>query len=278
MVINVIYNLRYIKKYHIRGVLIMSKLSISRGMVAFVFSLSVTFVILIGIPIKDSAAKSKENPDFGSAVFNNPLTIDNTFMPLVVGTTYVYMSETQDGTEEDTVTVTSGSEMLGGVNCRAVSDVVTLTNDVLDHVPVEETTDWYAQDDDGNIWYCGEDTVEHMYDDMGHFIGDSTEGSWNANEPGAEPGIVMLAHPRTGNSYRQEFLEGVAEDMAKVLRLNAKVSIEMGDFEDCLKTKEWSPLEKGVVEHKYYAEGIGLVLVEELKGKTVREELVDIIP
>lgn len=245
-------------------------------MVTFVFSLSVTFIILTGIPFKDSAAKSKGNHDFDSAVFTNPLTIDNPFMPLVVGTTYIYSSETKDGTEEDTVTVTSASRNLGGVECRAVSDIVTLTNDVLDHVPVEETTDWYAQDDDGNIWYCGEDTVEHMYDDMGHFIGDSTEGSWNADIPGAEPGIVMLADPMPGDSYRQEFLEGVAEDMAKVLRLNAKVSIEMGDFEDCLKTKEWSPLEKGVVENKYYAKGIGLVLVKELKGKTVREELVDI--
>jgi hypothetical protein len=86
----------------------------------------------------------------------------------------------------------------------------------------------------------------------------------------------MLADPMVGDTYRQEFLEDVAEDMAKVLRLNAEVSIEMGDFEDCLKTKEWSPLEKGAVENKYYAMGTGLVLVEELKEKTVRQELVDI--
>jgi hypothetical protein len=64
--------------------------------------------------------------------------------------------------------------------------------------------------------------------------------------------------------------------MAKVLRLNARVSVPDGDFEDCLETKEWSPLEPGAIEHKFYARGVGLVLVEELKGKTVRMELVDI--
>ena len=150
---------------------------------------------------------------------------------------------------------------------------------MLDHVTTEETTDWYAQDDDGNVWYCGEDTVEHMYDDEGNHIGDSTEGSWNANVTGAEPGIVMLADPMPGDSYRQEFLEGVAEDMAKVLRLNAKVSIEFGDFDNCLETKEWSPLERGAIEHKYYYPGVGLVYNTELSGgKTVKVELVDITP
>ena len=80
----------------------------------------------------------------------------------------------------------------------------------------------------------------------------------------------MLADPQPGVSYRQEFLAGVAEDMAKVLRLNARVSVPYGDFEDCLETKEWSPLEPGAIEQKFYARGVGLVLVEEHKGKIVR--------
>jgi hypothetical protein len=67
----------------------------------------------------------------------------------------------------------------------------------------------------------------------------------------------------------------VAEDMAKVLRLNAMVSVEYGDFDECLKTKEWTPLDPGVIENKYYAPGAGLVLIEELKEKTVRVELID---
>ena len=74
----------------------------------------------------------------------------------------------------------------------------------------------------------------------------------------------------------QAWIKG--EDMAKTLRLNAVVSGPYGDFEDCLVTKEWTPLDPGAIEHKYYAEGVGLVLVRELHGKTVYVELVDVIP
>jgi hypothetical protein len=85
----------------------------------------------------------------------------------------------------------------------------------------------------------------------------------------------MLADPMPGMSYRQEYYEEEAEDMGKVLKLNEKVTIDYGDFEDCLKTKEWTPLAPGEVEHKYYAPGVGLVFIEELKGKTVKVELID---
>jgi hypothetical protein len=228
----------------------------SKSTTVFYVFFPIAFVILIVVPINKSAAQNHEIPSFESAVFTSPLTIDNAYMPLNIGDIYVYRAETEDGTEEDTVTVTSDSRILGGVECRAVSDVVKLTNDVLDHVPTEETTDWFAQDDGRYVWYCGEDTIEHMYDDEGNFIGDSTEGSWNANQPGAEPGIVMLDDPMPGDSYRQEFLEGVAEDMAKVMRLNAMVLTEFDDLDNCLETKEWTPLELGSIGHKYYYAGL----------------------
>ena len=83
----------------------------------------------------------------------------------------------------------------------------------------------------------------------------------------------------TANDYycQQEYFEGEAEDMGKVLRLNASVSIDYGDYEDCLKTKEWTPLDPGTVEHKYYAPEVGLVYIEELKEKTVEVELIGIM-
>ena len=153
------------------------------------------------------------------------------------------------------------------IECRVVYDVETVDG-VLD----EETYDWYAQDDDGNIWYCGEDTTAYLEDGT-----TSKEGSWEAGVDGALPGYLILAEPRPGVCYQQEYYEDEAEDRAKALRLNAKVSVEYGDFEDCLVTKEWNPLERGHVEHKYYAPGTGLVLIKELKEKTVRVELIDVI-
>ena len=85
----------------------------------------------------------------------------------------------------------------------------------------------------------------------------------------------MLAQPRVGDAYQQEFFEDEAEDRAKVLRLNARVAIDGGTFAGCLKTKEWSPLSPGSVEHKYYCpSGGGLMLVNEFKGGTLRVEFI----
>ena len=113
----------------------------------------------------------------------------------------------------------------------------------------------------------------------------STEGTWNADIPGAEPGIIMLANPTPGAFYQQEYLEDEAEDMGKVLQVNARVNLTFDNqfgpdeqkYKDCVKTKEWSPLEIGVIEHKYYCDGL-LLLVSELQGGTVRTELVDLSP
>ena len=88
----------------------------------------------------------------------------------------------------------------------------------------------------------------------------------------------MLGMPTPGVSYQQEYYEGEAEDRAKVLQLNAVVSIGSGEYFGCLKTKEFTPLAAGEVEHKYYCRlshsGVGLMLVNELKGKTKRVEYV----
>ena len=212
-----------------------------------------------------------ELADFGSASFTEPLVIDNPFWPLVPGTTFVYEPVPNEDNVVNTITVTDDTKIITvdgkSIECRVVYDVETVDG-VLD----EETYDWYAQDDDGNIWYCGEDTTAYLEDGT-----TSKEGSWEAGVDGALPGYLILAEPRPGVCYQQEYYEDEAEDRAKVLRLNAKVSVEYGDFNHCLVAKEWSPLERGHVEQKFYAPGTGLVLIKELKEKTVRVELIDVI-
>ena len=68
-----------------------------------------------------------------------------------------------------------------------------------------------------------------------------------------------------------------AEDMAEVISLDESASVAYGDFDDLLVTEEWSPLEPGVVEYKYYAAGVGLVLEEPVRQGSGRTELIDII-
>lgn len=190
--------------------------------------------------------------------------VDNPYFPLVPGTTRTYRKQTDEGLEEVVVEVLAQTKTILGVECVIVRDTVTL-----DGERVEDTLDWFAQDDSGNVWYLGEDSKE--YED-GVLVG--THGSWEAGVDGAEPGIVMFADPVPGTTYRQENAPGVAEDMAKVVGEGEAVSVPFGDFAGCLLTLEFTPLEPDVEEEKLYAPGVGLVLeVDEEGGRT---ELVDV--
>ena len=80
----------------------------------------------------------------------------------------------------------------------------------------EQTLDWYAQDDQGNVWYFGEYTTELPNDHT---------GSWTAGVDGAKPGYIMEAAPQVGDSYCQENAPGLAEDAAQVLSLTASRSV-----------------------------------------------------
>lgn len=192
--------------------------------------------------------------------------INNPYFPLVPGTTFFYEGESEDETIRTEVFVTSETRVVMGVNTTVIRD-----REWEDDELVEETFDWYAQDKNGNIWYFGEESKD--FED-GKLV--STEGSWEAGVNGAQPGILIEGKPQVGDIYRQEYMIGEAEDMAEVLALNESVSVEYGSFENCLKTKEWNPLEPGSEENKYYATGIGLLLEMETKGGLERLELVDI--
>ena len=177
-------------------------------------------------------------------------SVTNPFFPLRPSTTFFYIGEKDGVPTSDTVKVTHKTKQILGVTTTVVRDQAFESG-----VLVEDTIDWYAQDVHGNVWYFGEDTKE--LDEHGHII--STEGSWQAGVDGAQPGIIMEAHPRVGDRYQQEFAAGVAEDMAQVLSLDASACVGYGCFDGLLLTKEWTPLERGVVEQKYYKKGVGFI-------------------
>jgi hypothetical protein len=191
--------------------------------------------------------------------------VDNPYFPLAPGTTYIYRGETEGVPTRDVMTVTSDTKVILGVTTIVVRDQA-----YEDGVLVEDTFDWYAQDKAGNVWYFGEDTKE--LDENGNVI--STEGSWEAGVNGAEPGLIMEANPKKGDKYQQEFAADVAEDMAQVIGFKDSFCVRYGCFEDVLVTKEWTPLEKGVVENKYYAPGVGFIFSEMVKGGDEQSELV----
>ena len=134
---------------------------------------------------------------------------------------------------------------------------------------MEDTIDWYAQDRQGNVWYLGEATKELDRKDKVK----SREGSWQAGVNGAEAGIFMPAHPKVGQTFRQEYYKGQAEDHFQVLSLNASIHVPYISTRHALKTREWSPLEPGVIDAKYYVRGIGTVHEATVKGGNERLEL-----
>ena len=182
--------------------------------------------------------------------------VDNPWLPLVPGNEWVYQATSSEGEETITVTVLDETRKIGGVTATVVHDVVTDAEGEL----VEDTFDWFAQDTAGNVWYLGEATTE--YDDGET----STEGSWEAGVDGAEAGLAMAAEPRIGDGYQMEYLRGEAEDQAAVLALDATATVPFGSFDGLLETEDTTPLEPGLVEHKLYAEGTGLVREETVAG------------
>ena len=193
-------------------------------------------------------------------------TINNKFFTLIIGTTLVYESKLNEDVERTEVSVTNDGRNVMGVATTVVWDRVWL-NDQL----IEDTKDWFAQDLEGNVWYFGEDSEEFEGGKMVY-----SDGSWEAGVDGAKPGIIMKAIPQTGNSYRQEFSPGKAEDMAEIVSLNESVSVPYGKFSGCLKTKEWNPLESGGNEFKYYCTEIGGVVLETNPENNEMVELVDV--
>jgi hypothetical protein len=185
--------------------------------------------------------------------------IDNPYWPMALGSKWTYREDEQ----RVEVTVTGRTKEILGITATVVHDLVTE-----DGVLVEDTYDWYAQDKDGNIWYLGEDTKEYENGKV-----KSTEGSWEAGVDGAEAGILLPGEPEVGLRYRQEYYDGEAEDAGEILSLDEKAEVPFGSFDAVLMTKDTTPLEPDVLEHKFYAKGVGPVLVLAISGGSGREEL-----
>ena len=234
------------------------------------------------LEVCDAVLDAPHEPPFGMAFaanFVNPLEIGNTiqpnpWFPLVPGNRWTY----QNPDELIVVEVLTETKLIDGITCVTVNDVVTEDGDV-----VEDTDDWYAQDIDGNVWYCGE--VAENYE---LFDGDDPEmpelvdldGSWKHGRDGAEAGLLLPFNPVPGTTIRQEVLYGEAEDVIDVLSVTADEATAGNVFtcaNACLQTRDYTPLEPDVEEHKFYVPDIGLIV--ELDPDTGdRLELIDFTP
>jgi hypothetical protein len=194
--------------------------------------------------------------------------VTNPWFPLPVGRTYIYTGV--DGTHRitDIMTVSRRTQLIDSVTTRVVKDRVLVGGLVQ-----ERTSDYYAQDACGNVWYFGEDTAE--LDRHGNVT--NTDGSFRAGVDGAQAGVFMQAHPQLGRKFRQEWYRGQAEDVFEAMSTGATRTVPFGTFTGLLRTRETNALEPGVRDNKYYARGIGSINELTVHGGNERLNLVDIL-
>ena len=183
--------------------------------------------------------------------------VTNPWYPLKPGTVYHYKGVKDGEPSTETLRVTHRTAVIDGAPCVVIEDRLYLSGKL-----EERTTEWYSQDANGNVWYFGENTAE--LDKHGKVV--TREGSWRAGRNGARAGIFMYAHPKVGQRARQEFYKGHAEDHFAVISVKG----------DTIVTKEWTPLEPKVLDHKTYKRGVGNVLELTVRGPLERNTLVSV--
>jgi hypothetical protein len=194
--------------------------------------------------------------------------VDNPLFPLPIGRTLVYAGVKDDKKAVNVVHFSHRTAVVDGVRTRVVEDRL-----YLDGVLEERTSDYYAQDRCGNVWYFGEDTA--TLDSRGRVI--DTEGSFHAGVDGAQPGVFMQARPEVGRRFRQEWFAGHAEDTYRAEQLSTSITVPYGKFTHALRTPEQTALEPDVLDNKWYVAGIGQVEERAVKGPVERLVLVDVL-
>ena len=209
-------------------------------------------------------AEEPYDPQINPADFS--IAITNPLFSMPIGKKMIYAAKTDDGLERIEISITGEKRTVMGIETLVYFDQV-----FVDDKLHEMTKDYIAQDKAGNVWYFGE--VVDNYED-GLFV--DHKGSWIAGEGGAKPGIWVKAALVPGDAYRQEYLKGEAEDMAKVEAIGETVKVAAGTFSNCVRTMEWTPLEPDAKELKYYCPEVGTVALIENKRKGTRQELVKV--
>ncbi len=126
---------------------------------------------------------------------------------------------------------------------------------------IEVATDYFAQDDNGTVYYLGEDVDEYK---NGKIVGH--DGAWLFGKDTVAPGVMFPALPKLNDKWRSEDVSNDISEIDEIVSLTEKVVTPAGTYENCAKIKEY--LADGTIEYKYYAKGIGVVREQPEDGDT----------
>jgi hypothetical protein len=200
--------------------------------------------------------------------FDNPTLIDNEWLPMTPGTRLVFEGTTNEDNillrHQVIITVTDLTKVIDGIN-----SVVSWDQDLSEGQLVEAELAFFAQDNDGNVWRMGEHPEEY---ENGVFVDAPT---WLAGVNGALAGISMLADPVVGAlSYSQGWSAEVEFfDRGRVIGLGEQICVAFDCFEDILVIDEFNVEETNAHQLKYFAPGVGNILVDWSGDDEGQEEL-----
>jgi hypothetical protein len=174
----------------------------------------------------------------------------NPFFILEPGYTLTYQEKGEGEKAQLVITVLNETKMIDGVETRIVEERETSGGEL-----AEVSLNYFAISKRTNsVYYFGEDSKEYK---NGKVI--SQGGSWESGVKGATYGLMMPGTVLLGGKFYQEIAPGEAMDRAEIISCSEKIEVPAGTYQNCLKTKETTPLEPKTKESKYYAPGVGLI-------------------
>jgi hypothetical protein len=223
---------------------------------------------LLGVACGGSTAAPDDLEEIDASDFSQPTQIDNRYAPMSPGTQWIFDGYTdEEGERLDhrlEFTVTDLTKEIEGI-----TSVVAWIEDFSDGELVEAEIAFYAQADDGTVWFLGEYPEE--YED-GEII-DSP--AWIAGFEDAMAGIHMQASPQEGTpSYAQGWGPAVDwTDRGQVDEMGIETCVPLDCYQDVLVIAESNAEEPGAFQLKYYAPGVGNVRVGFRGDETKIEEM-----
>ena len=224
-------------------------------------------IINVNTSLGLSDKKKDYNPQINPEDFTTKIT--NKYFSLPVGKKLFLKANTESGVEEITIEISGETKVIEGVKTLVYLDTVHKNG-----VIYEITRDYLAQHKKtGDVWYFGEDV--NNYDEKGNLKDHA--GTFIHGKDGAKAGIWIKAKQIVGETYKQEYYKGVAEDIRDTVSIGQTVKTSLGVYKDCVKVYDWTPLDPESREYKYYCPSVGsLVLTEHLvTGK--RSELIKVV-
>jgi hypothetical protein len=173
--------------------------------------------------------------------------VDHVYFPLLPGSSWSYAGDEDGLPKREEVRVLDEPHLILGVACTAVVEDAFEDGEL-----VETTTQWFAQDTDGNVWIFGEESLEYA---GGPPV--PTEDSWRAGVDGKQAWIFLAGNPQVGDIYAGN--RGDGWDQNEVMSVTASAAVPAGAFLGCLDVEETNPDDPEDVDRILYGPGVGRV-------------------